>query len=498
MSTVPFSRHRATPLPPDIAKKLPSNLDAERSVLGAILLDNHALVDAVKTDINVSYFSLSQHQTIYAAMAEMTLKQQPIDLVTLTEKLHGDGKLESAGGAPYLASLADGMPRVSNVGHYVKIIKEKWLLREVIRKTYSTMEKAYDESCTAEEVLSGASASLAELQKPSNENPVVVVPYSELLTLELPKADPLIDPLITVGGTFMIYSYAKFGKSWLATEMAFCVAKGVQTIFGGHEGPGGHWPIFGPMRTLYLYGEMHGERIRERLKLIALAHDTSPEFDGMAVVSKDYQRITRACRAAHAWRPSIATERDRKAIEEVLVAGEYKFLVLDNISTLWSAAQEDQSHQVAVLKDWFIDLNARGITILFLQHAGKSGDFLGDSAQVHILDSWIKLVHPGDYRKSQGMRCIVNVEGVRHELRDPHWAVPFEVQLVTSPERGAEWLTKPAAEALKKSAFEMFGNGAPPMIVLQQMPTLSRATVYRWWKEHKDNRSSDLRDGDEE
>jgi hypothetical protein len=501
MSTVPFSRQRQAPLPADIAKKLPSNLDAERSVLGAILLDNAAMASADKAGLNALHFSLEQNRKIYACMALLVEEHIPIDLPILTEKLMVTGQLEAAGGAPYIASLPDGMPRVSNVQHYAKIVIDKFQRREIIKAAYALQERAFEDStATSAELLRGTLTSFDSITVSRKENPIMAVSYKELLTLELPKADPLIDPLVTRAGTFMLYSWSGWGKSWIATEMAFRLAKGIGSIFDGHTGPGGHWPIYGPMRTLYAYGEMHGEKIRQRVKLIAKANDTDDEFEDLAVVSKDYQRIARAARSAHSWRPTIAEDKDRKYFEDILFGEGYGFFVLDNISTLWSASREDESHQVAVLKDWFIDLNARGITILFLQHAGKGGDFLGDSAQVHILDSYVKLSHPGDYRKKEGLRVVLEIEKLR-EFGDPRWSVPFEATLETSPERGAQWLTRPATAMQKKIAFQMFADGAPATEVLRHLsPTgkeLSRATLYRWQKAFKNNATSEATDEDE-
>lgn len=500
MSTaVPINRPR--PLPAELGKKLPSNFDAERCVLGAILISDQAFASADKAGLNALQFFDDRHKKIYAVMALLAEERAPIELTTLEEKLRASGKLEACGGTPYIASLADGMPKVSNVEYYAKIVIDKALRREIIHTAYNLQEQAFEDGVqTPAELLAGATASLSSITQTKNENPIVAVSYKELLTLELPKANPLIDPLVTRAGTFMLYSWPGWGKSWIAAEMSFRVAKGVDTIFAGHSGGGGHWPIYGPMKTLYLYGEMHGEKIRQRVKIIAKAHQTSDEFENLALVSKDYQRIARAPKCAHSWRPSIALPSDRQFCEDLIFGEGFGFLVLDNISTLWSAAREDESKQVAILKDWFIDLNAAGITVFFLQHAGKGGDFLGDSSQVHILDSYLKLEHPPDYRYSQGLRVIINVEKLR-EFGDARWGIPFEAQLQVTEEGGAQWLTKPATAAQKKAAFEMFANSAPATEVLRHLSPsgkgLSRATLYRWQKEFKDNRTSEVREEDE-
>ena len=115
-----------------LERPLPHNLDAERSVLGAILLDNHTLNTAVEK-LKPEDFFLEQHRRVFQQMMALGELQQAIDLVTLTDQLHRRGELEAAGGAAYLAQLVDGVPRVTNVEHYARIVKEKALLRNLIQ-----------------------------------------------------------------------------------------------------------------------------------------------------------------------------------------------------------------------------------------------------------------------------------------------------------------------------------------------------------------------------
>src|SRR2546421_8658097 len=111
-----------------LEKPLPNNLDAERSVLGAILLDNNALNPAIE-HLRPEDFFLDQHRRVFTQMIALGEGQQAIDLVTLTEELNRRGDLEASGGAPYPASLADGMPKGSNNEKYSRIVKEKTNLR---------------------------------------------------------------------------------------------------------------------------------------------------------------------------------------------------------------------------------------------------------------------------------------------------------------------------------------------------------------------------------
>jgi replicative DNA helicase len=145
-----------------LEKPLPNNLDAERSVLGAVLLDNNALNAAIE-NLKPEDFFLDQHRRVFTQMIALGEAQQAIDLITLTEELHRRGDLEAAGGAPYLASLADGMPRVSNVEHYARIVKEKAILRNLIHTTHNIQQRAFEGEDGADAILDNAESSIFQL-----------------------------------------------------------------------------------------------------------------------------------------------------------------------------------------------------------------------------------------------------------------------------------------------------------------------------------------------
>src|SRR5580698_8280340 len=142
-----------------LEKPLPNNLDAERSVLGAILLDNNALNTAIET-LRPDDFFLDQHRRVFTQMIALAEVQQAIDLITLTEELHRRGDLEASGGAPYLASLADGMPKVSNIEHYARIVKEKAMLRNLIHTTHNIQQRAFEGEDGADMILDNAESSI--------------------------------------------------------------------------------------------------------------------------------------------------------------------------------------------------------------------------------------------------------------------------------------------------------------------------------------------------
>ena len=124
-----------------LERPLPHNLEAERSILGAVLLDNHSLNTAVETLRSEDFF-LPQNRHIFERMIQLGEKQQAIDTVTLVEELMRKGQLEAAGGISYVSQLMDGLPRVTNVDHYARIVKEKAILRGLIHSASAIQEEA--------------------------------------------------------------------------------------------------------------------------------------------------------------------------------------------------------------------------------------------------------------------------------------------------------------------------------------------------------------------
>jgi len=145
-----------------LERPLPQNLDAERSVLGAILLDNHALNTAIEK-LKPEDFFLDQHRRIYNYMIQMAEAQQAIDQVTLSDQLHRKGELEAIGGSGYLAALVDGLPRISHLEHYARIIKEKALLRNLIHASHAIQQTALDAEEDADAILDRAESSIFQI-----------------------------------------------------------------------------------------------------------------------------------------------------------------------------------------------------------------------------------------------------------------------------------------------------------------------------------------------
>src|SRR5205085_4582703 len=124
-------------------RTLPHNLEAERSVLGSILLHNEAFNSAAEV-IDSGDFYRDAHRRIFDKMVKLAEHNDAIDLVTLKEELNRSGDLDEVGGPAYIAALVDGVPRSTNVEHYARIIKEKATLRRLIYSANKILATAYD------------------------------------------------------------------------------------------------------------------------------------------------------------------------------------------------------------------------------------------------------------------------------------------------------------------------------------------------------------------
>jgi replicative DNA helicase len=143
-------------------KTLPHNLEAERTVLGAVLVDNAAFNSAAELLTRDDFYRES-HRRVFDAMAALAERSQPIDLVTLKDELVKGGALEAAGGAAYLGSLVDGVPRITNVEHWSRIIKERAVLRNLIHAGNRIVQSCYEAEDEAAVLLDRAEKAIFDI-----------------------------------------------------------------------------------------------------------------------------------------------------------------------------------------------------------------------------------------------------------------------------------------------------------------------------------------------
>ena len=142
----------------------PQNLEAEQSVLGGILLDNLAL-NTVLEVLDQSDFYSDAHRRIFGAIIELSNRNEPCDLITLSNILKDQKRMEQVGGTAYLSSLVDNVASAANIAYYAKIIKEKSILRRLIGTATEILNKSYDASMDVDHLLDEAEHAIFEISE---------------------------------------------------------------------------------------------------------------------------------------------------------------------------------------------------------------------------------------------------------------------------------------------------------------------------------------------
>jgi replicative DNA helicase len=155
----------------------PQNIEAEESIISAILRDNNTLLDVIEI-LAPEDFYRTAHQKIYTAIIDLFDKTEPIDLVTLTNRLKEMGQLEEIGNPSYLVRLVDTVPLAVNAPHYAKIVHDKASLRRLIEKANAIVKRCFKEQGNADEVIDFAEEAIFEITE--NKSQQAFYPISKI------------------------------------------------------------------------------------------------------------------------------------------------------------------------------------------------------------------------------------------------------------------------------------------------------------------------------
>ncbi|HKV41856.1 MAG TPA: replicative DNA helicase [Blastocatellia bacterium] len=237
---------RAVTSDPFFEKGLPSSIESERSILGAILLDNTVCNQAVEM-LRRDEFFLDSHKRIFDRMVALSERSHPIDLVTLTEELRRGGEFEQVGGATFIASLIDGVPRTDTIEHYAKIVKSKAMLRRLITASNQIIAKCVEEEDDAIKIVDDAEQmifQIAEDRVRQGFRPVGEVAQRRLEQIEQMAGRPEMITGVPTGFTdfdqmtsglqrqdlVIVAARPSMGKTALALNMAQYAAKNGMVI----------------------------------------------------------------------------------------------------------------------------------------------------------------------------------------------------------------------------------------------------------------------------
>jgi replicative DNA helicase len=140
----------------------PQNLDAEKAVLGAMLIDEEAIGEVIEA-LNSSYFYEIAHQRLFEAIVKLYSNRRNVDTITLSDQLTAEGILDAVGGVGYITELVDCVPTAANVLHYAAIVKEKGIKRHLIKNATEIVTRSYDSDAEVDELVDGAEQLIFEI-----------------------------------------------------------------------------------------------------------------------------------------------------------------------------------------------------------------------------------------------------------------------------------------------------------------------------------------------
>ncbi|MGE0267997.1 MAG: replicative DNA helicase [Candidatus Omnitrophota bacterium] len=140
----------------------PQNIEAEKSVLGSMLIDDEAIGLAIE-NLDEAWFYSEAHRTIYQAIVSLYNDRKNVDLITLTDKLKNEGQLAQVGGVSYVSAIIDFVPTSANIEHYSSIVKEKGILRKLIKNSTQIISECYEARGNVEDVVDNAERLIFEI-----------------------------------------------------------------------------------------------------------------------------------------------------------------------------------------------------------------------------------------------------------------------------------------------------------------------------------------------
>ena len=280
-------------------RTLPHNLEAERSVLGAILVHNDAFNTAAQV-IDGRDFYRDAHRRIFDRMVTLSERNEAIDFVTLKEELSRGGDLDHVGGPAYIASLVDGVPRATNIEYYARIVKEKATLRNLIYAANKILTSAYEADQEPELILDEAESSIFAVA--DDRLKAGFVPMRDLVKESFPKIELLFEhKRLVTGVPTGFVDLDEMTRGLQAGDLVIIAARPSMGKTSLVLNIAQHVAVQPPLTVGFFSLEMSKESLFIRL-LTSEAQIDSHRLMSGAIGQKDYGRISHAIETLSAMR----------------------------------------------------------------------------------------------------------------------------------------------------------------------------------------------------
>jgi len=435
-------------------------LEAERALLGAILLKNEAL-DRVSSFLEAQHFFDPLHQQIFETTTKLILAGKQVTPITLKTFFENAEPLSPTLTVPqYLGTLAAEATSIINAEGYGRTIHDLATRRALVIIGEDMANSAYNSAVDAPPatLVRNAERQLDKLSR-GEASGLTPITLEGLITMDLPKREWVLSNLLQQRGIAMVYAWRGAGKTWFALGLGYAIASGTGFL---------KWSAERPRRVLHVCGELPAVELRERLELIG---QSSSCGDRYRVLSDGLHENGL---------PDLASAEGQAALERAL--GDAEVLVFDNISTLFRSGVENEAESWAPVQQWLLRLRRQGRTVILIHHAGKGRTQRGTAKREDILDLVLNLREPSDYEPSDGARFEVHFE--KNRGLSGKEAEPFEAKLETR-NGTAVWTTRDVEYSKLADIKELKEEGWTVRQIAKELD-LSKSAVHRALKRNEE------------
>jgi putative DNA primase/helicase len=305
-----------------------------------------------------------------------------------------------------------------------------------------------------------------------SQSPLQPLGIDDLISLNIPTRELLLDPILPVRGLAMIHAKRGGSKTFLALSIGLAVASGTNLL---------RWSVPKPRRVLYVDGEMTLPDLQKRVTALKAGIGAQIPNDNFRLLAADHTDI-----------PNLATDAGQRALDPLLEGVE--LLVIDNLSTLcWTGSDNDAGSWTS-LQEWMLRLRRKGVAVLVVHHSNKSGEQRGTSRREDVLDTVIGLRRPPDYSPDEGARFEIHIEKSRAFSGDA--GKPFEARLVSTVDGGLIWAARDLQTCHLDEAVALFRSGQSVRAVAARLG-ITKSTAGRLRLKAQEEGLLDLDDGED-
>jgi hypothetical protein len=332
----------------------PQNLDAEESVLGAMMLSAAAIAAVTEsTTLKAADFYRESHGRVFVAILSIYAKGEPVDAITVVDELDRNSHLEDAGGADRIHELASIVPAAANAAHYARIVVDMATLRALIRAGNDIARLGFDRPGDSDTLVNKAQGILERLAEHGTTSDLKPLWLEQALTEEIPETSEYVEGVLEAGVLFDIVGLPYLHKSAAALELAVKVAKGRGLFLGKYA-------IKAQAKVAYFWADDSRPQELKRIQAYAAAN----------------QLAGRNAEVAFYLNPGISLPDDLPAVRRQIREHGYRMVIFDS---LYNFADFDFVKDTGAVKHLYTQLKrlcdeVEGLTIGLVDHASKPSD----------------------------------------------------------------------------------------------------------------------------